>query len=123
MDQLSTMFDMQKKFQEQLYGPDWVKYDYKAKAAYLKNQAVYVNNELGEMFQELPYFKDWKDYDCLSESDLAIALHIAKEEYVDAWHFMVNIALGLGFTAEELHTMYLQKHGINLKRQEDGYHA
>jgi len=44
-----------------------------------------------------------------------------KEELTDAFHFIVNIALAIGMTAEEFFETYMQKNKENHNRQEQGY--
>lgn len=45
----------------------------------------------------------------------------AKEELVDIWHFMIQVAIELEMTPDELLDEYRNKNMINRKRQEEGY--
>ena len=42
-------------------------------------------------------------------------------EVVDLWHFMMNICLAHGFTADDFYGEYCKKNGINHERQQNGY--
>jgi dimeric dUTPase (all-alpha-NTP-PPase superfamily) len=42
-------------------------------------------------------------------------------EIVDLWHFMMNLCIAHGFTAEDFYKSYCSKNGINHERQENGY--
>ena len=43
------------------------------------------------------------------------------EEVIDAFHFILNIWLALGYNAEDFYAMYMAKNNINRLRQEKGY--
>ena len=45
----------------------------------------------------------------------------AREELIDIWHFVVQAALELGLTPDDLLDEYIRKNEINKKRQRDGY--
>lgn len=44
-----------------------------------------------------------------------------KEELIDAWHFLINLSIASGMTANELHFRFMEKNKINIKRQEERY--
>ena len=44
-----------------------------------------------------------------------------KMELVDIQHFLFNMMISVGMTAEELHNFYLSKNKENIARQERGY--
>lgn len=117
---LEYMFKLQKAFQDRV-DQRYKSTDLKERAAFLRDHFVFCNQEMQEMLYEIPYFKHWKDYSKMTDKEIEEAYDKAKEEIVDAWHFFINIMLGLGMTAEELFTRYLDKHRENIRRQTEGY--
>lgn len=86
----------------------------------LVNHSQYLDQELHEMLRELPHFKPWKKYDW-SEEEAAWRKNLAKDEAIDAFHFMLNILLLLDITPEELVNRYVKKNTINHVRQDNNY--
>ena len=120
MNELEYMFKMQKAFQDRV-DQRYKSTDLKERAAFLRDHFVFCNQEMQEMLYEIPFFKHWKDYSKMTDEEIEEAYDKAKEEIIDAWHFFINIMLGLGMTAEELFTRYLDKHKENIRRQDEGY--
>ena len=118
--ELEYMFKMQKAFQDRV-DQRYKSTDLKERAAFLRDHFVFCNQEMQEMLYEIPFFKHWKDYSKMTDEEIEEAYDKAKEELIDAWHFFINIMLGLGMTAEELFTRYLDKHKENIRRQDEGY--
>lgn len=117
---LETMLNLQNSFQRRV-DPRCNSGDLKERAAFIRDHFVYLDQELQEMLYEVPYFKHWKDYSKMTNEELEAAYTKAKEELVDAWHFFMNLMLGLGMSADELYDGYLIKNKENIRRQEDGY--
>ncbi len=120
MNELEYMFKMQKAFQDKV-DQRYKSADLKERAAFLRDHFIFCNQEMKEMLYEIPFFKHWKDYSKMTDKEIEEAYDKAKEEIIDAWHFFINIMLGLGMTAEELFTRYLEKHKENIRRQDEGY--
>jgi len=120
MNELEYMFKMQKAFQDKV-DQRYKSADLKERAAFLRDHFIFCNQEMQEMLYEIPFFKHWKDYSKMTDKEIEEAYDKAKEEIIDAWHFFINIMLGLGMTAEELFTRYLDKHKENIRRQDEGY--
>ena len=81
-----------------------------------------VTLEFSELLERLP-FKAWKTY---TEEDWKKAfseeeLLETKFEYVDMFHFFMNIGLMLGIDGEEFAKLYYLKNKENYARQERGY--
>lgn len=92
------------------------------KAKYIKENILWANNELNEMLHEIPFAKDWsKKYYSWDKEKVEEQLRLSKEEYIDAFHFFINIALALGISPKEILEMYLEKNEINIERQKNGY--
>lgn len=89
--------------------------------AYVKNNVFFVTEELHEMTRELPYVKEWKDYSKLTDEDIAHRKELAQEEFIDVFTFLMNIALSLELTADEIYDLYFQKNKVNHSRQDNGY--
>ena len=117
---LETMLETQAKFQQRL-DPNFFDKTLGERVAFIKEHSIHLNQEINEMLYELPFFKPWKDYSGMDEEAQGIAMAKARMEMIDAWHFFMNIMLGLGFTADEFFEMYMNKNAENHKRQDEGY--
>lgn len=111
MDKLEQLMSMQEELQNKL-GYDISGMPVAERTAYIKEYTLHTEHELHEMLAELPFFKPWKQY-----SD--ISYDTARKEFVDALHFFINVALALGFSADELLELYMDKNKENYTRQED----
>lgn len=115
-DKLDILFKRQRDLQHKL-GYDFASMTDREASAYIKEYAQHADHELHEMLAELPFFKSWKRYD---EEDNDY--RPARKEFIDAFHFMINIALGLDMTSCDLFDEYMNKQEENLMRQEDTRH-
>ena len=120
MNQLQKVLDTQTELQNRL-GNNIKEMTEQQKTAYVKNNVFFVTEELHEMTRELPYVKEWKDYSQLSGEDIARRKELAQEEFIDVFTFLMNIALTLELTADEIYDLYFQKNKVNHKRQDNGY--
>lgn len=120
MNQLQKVLDTQTELQNRL-GNNIKKMTEQQKTAYVKNNVFFVTEELHEMTRELPYVKEWKDYSQLSGEDIARRKELAQEEFIDVFTFLMNIALTLELTADEIYDLYFQKNKVNHERQDNGY--
>lgn len=114
------MLLLQKTFQQRLYGENWISNE-RERTQYIMQQINYMNNEVAEMLYELPFFKDWKDYSQMDEVALDAAVDKARREFVDVWHFVMNIMNALDISADDLYIMYMTKINENHRRQDEGY--
>lgn len=114
------MLFLQKTFQQRLYGENWISNE-RERTQYIMQQINYMNNEVAEMLYELPFFKDWKDYSQMDEVALDAAVDKARREFVDVWHFVMNIMNALDISADDLYIMYMTKINENHRRQDEGY--
>jgi len=115
---LQKMLYKQEELQRRLKAIDFV--DEEARTTYIKEHAQYLDQELHEMLRELQYFKKWKTYDW-SDTEKGLRKDNAREEFIDAFHFMLNIALALELTAEDIYRIYCYKNKINHERQSNNY--
>lgn len=119
VDPLEHMLEMQKEFQDRV-DPRYDS-DLKERAAFLRDHFVFCDQELQEMLYEVPFFKHWKSYSNMTDEEIVEAFSKAKDELIDAWHFFMNLSIGLGMDAEEFYQRYLDKHKENIRRQDEGY--
>lgn len=120
-DKLELMMMMQKTLQENAYTYKFEDLGMEARVDFIKEMSIHATQEIHEMLYELPYFKPWKNYEGMSETDIDEAFTKAKGEFVDFIHFILNMALGLGMTADEMFEGYYVKNQENYRRQEEGY--
>ena len=101
LDMLSALFQVQAE-QEKELGYDIEHMSNIERSAYIKEYTQHIDHELHEMLQELPYFKSWKQYGTYD-------LVKAKQEFVDALKFFINVALALGYTPATLLGAFITK--------------
>ncbi|NLK17399.1 MAG: dUTPase [Clostridiales bacterium] len=107
MDKLDKIFELQKKFDEDLINnrnlhgitlEQWI-----------QKETLAIISELAELLNEVN-FKWWKNP---KQIDLAAV----KEELVDILHFFVGMCLKAGMTSDELFELYIKKNEENFRRQ------
>lgn len=114
---IQFLLDSQKAFQTALGNMPNVD-NAKDATLFIRDNVLYCIDELSEMMREIPYNKTWKDY---RDFDFEKRAAAAKEEYIDALHFFINIGLALKLTEEEIMYIYKSKHEENYERQKNGY--
>lgn len=118
---LELMMKMQKTLQENAYGYDFSSLAPAERTALIKEMTIHDTQETHEMLYELPFFKPWKDYTGMTDVEIGSAMNKAKEEFIDKFHFMMNIALLLEMSSEEIVDRYMKKNQENYERQTEGY--
>lgn len=114
---LEVMFDKQLTLQKRLNNlPDFE--DRHSTTEFIRKNILYTIDELSELCRELKHYKHWKNYDDFNE---AIRDTKANEEYIDAFHFFMNIGIALGMDAHDIFEVYLSKNKENHVRQDEGY--
>ena len=88
-------------------------------ADYIKSHTLHCVDELMEMLHEVKGYKEWKVYDFENAVDNKMQRTKAKEELVDAVHFLINVALALNISAADLYLAYKNKEQINYNRLKD----
>lgn len=80
------------------------------------------NLEFAELLERLP-FKEWKNYttDDWENALSGDMLLETKFEYIDMWHFFMNVGLLLGIDGDEFSQLYAIKNKENYDRQAQGY--
>ena len=87
---------------------------------YVMNNMLYTEAEGHEFLREIEGFKSWKHYDWSAE-EKEEHYKAALEEFVDMLHFVLNIALAMGFSADAIYENYVSKNIVNHRRQDNGY--
>ena len=116
MDRLDEMFNKQEELQQAL-GYIFEYMNTEERVDYIKEYSLHLEHELHEMLQELPFFKSWKVYP-EDEQTTADKFRAAQQEWADVTHFFLNVSLALGFNAEYLMWLFLDKNAINHNRQQ-----
>lgn len=107
MDKLDIIFDLQKKFDEDLINNRNLKHITSEK--WIQMQTLAMISELAELLDEVN-FKWWKNPKELNYDNI-------KEELVDILHFFTGMCLRVGMTSEELYQIYIDKNKENFDRQ------
>lgn len=115
IDKLSMMITVQALAQD-ARGFDFESMSMEDKSTYIKKQTLHCIDELCEMLHEIPFYKEWKKYD---EVSIPSMLSKAKEELIDAIHFIINIALGLGMSVDDIYSQFMHKNNENMRRLAD----
>ncbi|CAB4124616.1 dCTP pyrophosphatase [uncultured Caudovirales phage] len=120
------MFNMQLSLQRHLAEKGRaLNYDtasHKEKVNDISNQWRNISLEFAELLERLP-FKEWKSY---SPEQLAGFKDDADKletyyEYIDMFHFFMNIGLALGIDGDTFEKLYVTKNQENFDRQARGY--
>lgn len=119
MDQLTRMFMLQRDMQEKSFGHDFTKMTDEERIEFIRWNVLALISELNEMLDEIGW-KPWAKSNHINEST-------AFGELIDAWHFMMNLALVISpnssaeETAQAFVSVYEKKRRKNIQRQIDGY--
>ena len=117
---LEEMLRKQEELQERL-GYDFSSMTQEEITAYIKEFSIHLTQELHEMLYVLPYFKPWKDYRAMTVEEYEASMKEARKEFIDLFHFVLNIALALNMSGKDIYDMYMAKNKENHKRQDEGY--
>lgn len=126
LDNLEGMLKLQEKLQSRLGTLNFTKGlggSYKSeldRTNFIKAHAQYCEAELHEMLRELRFFKSWKQYNWTAEEEKE-RFDNAQEEFIDALHFMLNIAIALDLDSDSIFKLYCKKNQINHERQDNNY--
>jgi len=120
------MFNMQRSLQDRLAATnralDLSKATHKQKIDDISVQWRNMTLEFAELVERLP-FKEWKTYSpevlegFKDEEDMLETYY----EYIDMFHFFMNIGLALGIDGDTFEKLYITKNKENFDRQERGY--
>lgn len=119
MDKLDSMFEFQNTLQKRL--GTWAQIKNPQLQQEFTNQMIIA---LGEEVFEIARKTAYKNPDYVPfgwKKTQQIDRPMILEECVDLFHFLMNVCLNYGFTAEDFYECYLKKNGINHLRQDHGY--
>lgn len=121
MDYLDMIFTMQKSLQTR-YNKDPASGSLEDRTQAIMRMKVYMDAEFTELIDRLP-FKSWKTYSPELKADFTDEEHKLEcwYEWVDMFHFFINIGLALGIDAESAFKLYYTKNQENFDRQDRGY--
>lgn len=111
-DSLIQMFNKQKEFQKLLTGIELPKVNY----TQLNYTMTALIAELGEVLQADKNWKNWK-----RTKDLNVDRDALLDEVVDVFHFVINMALYLGYDAQDVIKKFDEKNAVNFERQNNNY--
>lgn len=120
------IFNMQRSLQDDLAkrgkAIDYGNASFKERVDNISVQWRNMNMEMTELLERLPW-KEWKTYtpDQLNNFESEVARLETYYEYIDVFHFFVNIGLALGIDGETFEKLYITKNQENFARQERGY--
>jgi dimeric dUTPase (all-alpha-NTP-PPase superfamily) len=114
MDKLEEIFDLQDSLNQRI-GVDTTNLSEEDKTKWVLNYTRAMQQELAELVDSVPW-KWWAKYQKFDEQN-------AKVEIVDLFHFLISLALVMGMTPDDVHSAYLKKNEVNIKRQDSGYTA
>lgn len=123
---LEEMFEMQRSLQDALAkkgrGLDYDAATFKERVDQLTKEWRNVTGEFVELLERLP-FKEWKTY---PEEDLKGFKNEEDKletfyEYIDMFHFFMNIGIALGIDGPTFRKLYATKNKENFDRQKRGY--
>lgn len=118
------MFELQRRLQDHLARKgraiDLDKATFTEKVREITTQWRNLTLEFAELLERLPY-KEWKTYTTEQRELSDEEMLEVKYEYIDMFHFFLNIGLCLGVTGEEFEKLYLTKNQENFNRQNRGY--
>ena len=109
---LSDMLETQRSLQVE-FDPRAASDDGQLSCEYIKDMAYALEDEIHELTAET----GWKPW----SSSWHINTEQARGEWIDAWHFMMNLANKLGMDAQMIYDMYEAKAEINRRRIRNNY--
>lgn len=123
---IKTMFEMQKSLQDHLAEKGKaLNYDtahFMDRVHDITVQWRNMNLEMAELIERLP-FKEWKSYTAEQEEGFASEEDKLEVfyEYIDVFHFFMNVGLALGIDGDTFKRLYATKNKENFDRQARGY--
>ncbi len=118
MDILTTIFERQKAFDDELIARRNL--GHITREEWIQKESLAIMDELSELINEVNY-KWWKNPKPLDEAAI-------KEELIDILHFWVSMCSKMGMSAQDVLDIYMAKNKENFDRQQgksakSGYEA
>ncbi|MCB1068711.1 MAG: dUTP diphosphatase [Verrucomicrobia bacterium] len=112
-DKLQEMFRLQAQLNRRIGVEDPATMTEAEQTTWILNYCRAMTQELAELTDSVPW-KWWAKYQTFDKQN-------AKVEVVDLFHFLISLAQILGMSADDIYQTYIQKHQVNVQRQESGY--
>ncbi|MDK4523069.1 dUTPase [Fusobacterium necrophorum] len=109
-DRLKEIWERQQNFDDIV-----LKKRGKTKSQVANEIKVALITEIGELYNENPTFKFWKEQKNTEITDKA------KEEFVDVLHFVISLGIDIFKDEQDMFEWYCRKNNKNLERQRNGY--
>lgn len=111
-DKLDKLFQMQKALNFRI-GVDTNSMSEEDQIKWILNYTRALGQEVAELVDSVPW-KWWAKYQTYNKQN-------ARVEIVDMFHFLISLAQVLGMNSEDVYQAYMEKHRVNVDRQESGY--
>lgn len=122
VDMFNMQASLQKHLAEKGRALDYDTASFKERVDDISRQWRNMNLEMSELLERLP-FKEWKTYpeETLNgfkdDEDMLETYY----EYIDVFHFFMNVGLALGIDGDTFEKLYITKNQENFDRQKRGY--
>lgn len=122
VDMFKMQLSLQKHLAEKGRSIDYESADFKTRVDDISKQWRNISLEFAELLERLP-FKEWRTYTpeqlagFKDEADMLETYY----EYIDMFHFFMNIGLALGIDGDTFEKLYVSKNKENFDRQARGY--
>ena len=118
---LKEMFELQQSLQERI-GCDPSKMDFMQRIQFITDNWTNLTTEYTELLERLPW-KPWKKYTDEQKAGWTSEEQVKETmfEYIDMFHFFMNIGLALGIKPQDFVNLYAAKNKENFARQDRGY--
>ncbi|MDP2933619.1 MAG: dUTPase [bacterium] len=111
-DKLEELFKLQGELNSKI-GIDTLSVPEGKKPEWILNYCRALSQEIAELTDSVPW-KWWAKYQTFDKQN-------ARVEVVDMFHFLISLAQVLDMSAKDVFDAYLQKHKVNVERQNSGY--
>lgn len=123
---IEEMFEMQLSLQDKLASDGKALHyetaEFMQKVKDVTTQWRNMNLEMSELLERLPY-KEWKTYTPAQKQGFQDREQRLETwyEYIDVFHFFMNVGLALGIDGKTFRKLYATKNKENFDRQKRGY--
>ncbi len=122
VDAFRLQSELQKRLSKEGKALDYEHATFSERIQDITTQWRNMNLEMSELLERLPY-KEWKNYSDEQKLNWLNREHQLEVwyEYIDVFHFFLNVGLALGISGPVFERLYLTKNKENLDRQDRGY--
>lgn len=114
---LQDVINLQKHFQENIQGINYSNLSLREKTDKIRNHGYFITEEVTEMLREQAYHKPWKDYSSWDDERIKLSIENTKNEFIDVFVFLMNVATFLDMDENEIIERYNKKLNLNYERQ------